>query len=491
MSPGSLTFYLNGEERTLSHIRPVRTLLDYLREDEGLCGTKQGCAEGDCGACTVTVASRAANGGIKREAVNACIRFMPSVHGTAITTVEALSSDKESAHPVQQAMIDRHGSQCGFCTPGFVMSLYTAYRNRTALAPQSACDVLAGNLCRCTGYGPILAAASDMSDTLLEPHHVAQQDAADTAEQAALDAVRPSQAIEIGDGQTTAFLPTNTDELAQIYADRPNATIVAGATDVGLWVTKQHRALPETIFLHLVDDLKRITQDDTGLTIGAGVTYSEAMQALTAFHPDFGELLRRIGGVQVRNAGTIGGNIANGSPIGDTPPILIALGATLSLRHGNVRREMPLEQFFLEYGRQARKPGEFVEAIFVPNLADDVTIKCYKISKRFDQDISAVCAAFAIACEGDRVTRARIAYGGMAGVPKRALAVEAALEGKPWSRETVEAAMQAYAEDFSPLTDMRASADYRLMVAKNLLLKAFLETQTGHMRLVGHGSVFA
>jgi xanthine dehydrogenase small subunit len=484
----TISFYLNGELKVLRGVAPTQTLLRYLREDEKLCGTKEGCAEGDCGACTVNVNTLSADGAVKREAINACIRFMPSLDGASVTTVEGLARDSDAPHPVQQAMMDSDASQCGFCTPGFVMSLYTAYRNRTMLPLAAANDVLAGNLCRCTGYGPILTAAEKIGHVA----KTADQSNDDGVELEQLRSLDHQEPVEIEHGEARAFLPATSDQLADTYSAHPDATLIAGATDVGLWVTKARERLPKVIFLNRVRDLTSIKRSEQELVIGAGVTYSDAIDSLAQIYPDLGELVRRIGAVQVRNAGTLGGNIANGSPIGDMPPALIALDARLVLRHGAQRRTLPLEDFFLAYGRQDRKPGEFVEAVHVPLKTAADELKCYKISKRFDQDISALCGCFNIKISNGVVAAARIAFGGMAATPKRAPSVEAALIRKPWDRASVELAMQEFAKDFTPMSDMRASATYRLRTAQNLLLKYFLETQAplAQTRLVGHGNAF-
>ncbi len=485
---GTISFYLNGELKVLSNVAPTQTLLRYLREDKKLCGTKEGCAEGDCGACTVNVSTLTADGAVKREAINACIRFMPSLDGVSITTIEGIALDSDAPHPVQRAMMDSDASQCGFCTPGFVMSLYTAYRNRTMLPLTDANDVLAGNLCRCTGYGPILKAAEKIGHVA----KAADQSDDDRVELEQLRSLDHQVTVEIEQGDARAFLPATSDQLAEIYVAHSDATLISGATDVGLWVTKARRRLPKVIFLNRVRDLTLIKRNDQELIIGAGVTYSEAIDILKQTYPDLGELVRRIGAVQVRNAGTIGGNIANGSPIGDMSPALIALDAQLVLRHGPQRRTLPLEGFFLAYGRQDRKPGEFIEAVRVPLKTAADELKCYKLSKRFDQDISALCGCFNIKVLGDAVVSARIAFGGMAATPKRALSVEAALIGKRWDRPTVELAMQEFAKDFAPMSDMRASTDYRLRAAQNLLLKYYIETSVplAQTRLVGHGNAF-
>ncbi len=478
-----VTFLLNGKRRTIRAESPTRTLLEYLREDVGLRGTKEGCAEGDCGACTVTV-SHVVDGELTHRALNSCILFLSALDGRSVTTVDALTEPDGSLHPVQRAMVETHGSQCGFCTPGFVMSLYTASLNGMQLDRRGAEDAVAGNLCRCTGYGPILEAAKQVGSLPARP--MSWDD-----DPGSVDEITDVQTVQLSDPRQTSFAPTSVDELASLYAAHPDATIVAGATDVGLWVTKQHRMLPTLIHVSRVADLRSIEETDERLTIGAGVTYSEAWEVLTRHFPDLGELVRRIGAIQVRDAGTIGGNIANGSPIGDMPPALITLGATLVLRHGETTRRLPLEDFFFEYGKQDRAPGEFVAAVEIPLDGQGANLRCYKVSKRFDQDITAVLGCFDIRIGGDgRVSAARIAFGGMAGVPKRAKTVEDALLGEAWTDATVEAAIPAFAEDFQPIDDMRASAAYRLLVAGNLLRKALHETTRprSETRLVGAGA---
>ncbi len=429
----------------LSGIDPTATLLDWLREEWGLTGTKEGCNEGDCGACTVMVTDEDG-----AKALNSCILFLPQLHGKAVRTVEGASSPEGEAHPVQQAMVDHHGSQCGFCTPGFVMSMVASHTNGATDHDTQ----LAGNLCRCTGYAPIIRAAEAAE---AQPVPVWVKDKPVAAE------------------TQSPMLPGSSDELAAVYAKHPNATLVAGATDVGLWVTKQLRELDPVIFLNRCDDLKEISITDDEVRFGAMVDMNRMGDAIADLHPSYAEMIRRYASVQVRHAATVGGNIANGSPIGDNPPALIALGATLHLRKGDERRDVPLEEFFIDYGKQDRASGEFVEAVSFARQAD--RLKCYKLSKRFDQDISAVCGCFNITVSDGKVTGARIAFGGMAGIPKRAAAVEAVLLGQPWTEETVRAALPAFDDDFTPMTDMRASAQYRQESAKAMLERYFYEDQ--------------
>ena len=456
-----IAFLLNGTPVQLDSPPPLRTLLDWLREDRGLTGTKEGCNEGDCGACSVMVTD--AHG---TRALNACILFLPQLDGKAVRTVEGLAGPDGSLHPVQRAMIDHHGSQCGFCTPGFVVTMAVNHLN----GETDHDTALAGNLCRCTGYAPIVRAAEaaasvpapDWLRQATDPGFICPQISRGEAR-----AARP------GGSAPHPFLPGSADELADWYAAHPDATLIAGATDVGLWVTKQLQDLSPVAFLAGVEDLRGVAVTDTGVRIGAATTLAELMPAIAPLHPDFAELIRRYGSAQVRAAATIGGNIANASPIGDGPPALIALGATLHLRRGGDRRAIPLEDFFLDYGKQDRAPGEFLEAVSFPRQPD--RLRCYKISKRFDQDISALCGCFSVTVREGTVAASRIAFGGMAGIPKRARAVEAALDGRPWTEATIDAALPAFAEDFTPIDDMRASAGYRLRVARNLLRRYYLE----------------
>ncbi|MFN3645897.1 MAG: xanthine dehydrogenase small subunit [Gemmobacter sp.] len=458
-----LAFLLNGTPVRLRDVAPTRTLLDWLREDRGLTGTKEGCNEGDCGACTVMVTDARGT-----RALNACILFLPQLAGKAVRTVEGLSAPDGTLHPVQQAMVDHHGSQCGFCTPGFVVAMAANH-----LSGETDHDTaLAGNLCRCTGYAPILRAAR-AAEAAPAPAWIDDSAALFTLTEISSGGEWPGTG-QRGADSPPAFLPRSADELAAWYLAHPQGRLVAGATDVGLWVTKGLRDLGPVAFVAGVEDLRGVTVSDGEIRIGAATTIAELRRAIAPHHPSFAGLLRRYASEQVRNAATIGGNIANGSPIGDAPPALIALGATLHLRRGDARRSIPLESFFLAYGKQDRAPGEFVEAVSIPRQPD--SLRCYKLSKRFDQDISAVCGALNISVADGRVTSARIAFGGMAGTPKRAIQAEAALLGAAWNEKTIEAACTALAQDFTPLSDMRASAGYRMEAARGMIRRCFLET---------------
>jgi len=487
---GTVRFLLDGELHELVNPDPTETVLNFLRYRLARTGTKEGCAEGDCGACTVVV-GEVVDEEMRYRAVNACILFLPTLDGKELITVESLKAENGDLHPVQQAIVETHGSQCGFCTPGFVMSLYAMYEDGGAATRDRLNDTLAGNLCRCTGYGPLVEAGLRAQDQRVPVDHMAIKEKIE-----GLMALKRHETLEltakdpVSGHEKKYFAPVTIEEMAKLVEQYPNATILAGGTDVGLWVTKQHKELSVIIYTGAVAVLKETRESGESIEIGAGVSVSDGMKILAKYYPDMGELYRRFASVQIRNSGTIGGNIANGSPIGDSPPALIAAGASLVLRKGEVERTIPLEDYFVEYGKQDRAPGEFVARIIVPKPAENCRFRAYKISKRFDQDISAVCGAFGLTIVDGIVEGARIAFGGMAATPKRATATEAALVGKAWTVEAVEAAMEAMREDYAPISDMRASAGYRMQVAQNLLMKAFLETseQTA-TRLVGDREV--
>ena len=483
----TVRFVLDGEIVELHDVDPTRTVLQVLREDLRRTGTKEGCAEGDCGACTVVVADIDASGKrLRVRAVNACIQFLPTLDGKELITVESLQGDGGLLHPVQQAMLDCHGSQCGFCTPGFVMSLFALFKNNNAPGRREIDDALAGNLCRCTGYQPIVNAAGAMygqkSDGgwLATPGSGGRHVSAEEKNRIALlRGLRRSKALAIEHNGRRHYAPLSLSEFAACYREHPEAIILAGGTDVALWVTKQHRELETIIYAGAVPELTTVESGDSYLDIGAAVTLSDAAPAITAQYPEFGELFLRFASPPIRNAGTLGGNIANGSPIGDSMPALLALDAQLLLRAGKATRQLPLNEFYLAYQHTALQAGEFVERILIPLRDALCQVQSYKVSKRFDQDISAVCGAFFLRLDDDKVATVRIAYGGLAAVPKRAFACEKTLCGQQWNEHNIEQAMAALAQDFSPISDMRASAQYRQKLCRNLLQRFYLETSGG------------
>jgi len=485
MNKQPIRFVFRGQLAEASADEPTRSVLQWLREDARACGSKEGCAEGDCGACTVIVAeleedvpapTRALRmAGLALRPVNACIRFLPTLNGKALLTVEDLSTPSGALHPAQQALVDHHGSQCGFCTPGFAVSLALCHERHAEAGTRPTrgelADELSGNLCRCTGYRPILDAGEAMlgtPGTRLALDGIAAQ----------LRALRSAPALSAPGFEA----PRTLAALAAACAARPEATLLAGATDIGLWVNKQFRALPDLIYLGEVAELRRITEEGSTLRIGAAVTLEDGWAALVAHWPALAEMARRFAGPPVRHAGTLVGNLANGSPIGDTAPVLIALGASLALRRGDTTREMPLQDFYADYMKNQLAPGEFVEAVSVPLTTATATepawqVQAHKLSKRFDCDISAVSAGFALRLDGDRIAEARLAFGGMAAIVKRAAGAEAALVGQAWTQATLRAAQAALASDFAPLTDLRASAAYRRQAAAALLERLWWSTR--------------
>jgi xanthine dehydrogenase small subunit len=482
----TIRFIRKGHMVELDQMAPTTTLLDYLREVEKATGTKEGCGEGDCGACTVAV-GRMRDGRLVYEPVNSCIQMLGQVDGCEVITVEDLAEDDGRLHPVQAAMVDSHASQCGFCTPGFVMSLFTLYHaTEGKVRREQVNDWIAGNLCRCTGYRPIVdAAVAACNGGRNDRFRAAARDTAGL-----LSFLADNEDVFIGDSDRFFAAPASLDALAELYEQHPDATILAGGTDVGLWVNKQLRDLPKIIHVGRARGLDLVQDTGYELIIGGAATYATAEPFLAALDPDIGELLRRLGSRQVRSCGTVGGNVANGSPIGDTPPILVALGASVELRKGTRVRTLPIEDFYIEYGKQAREPGELLTAVLVPKLDASHIFRCFKVAKRFDQDISSVMGAFRFTVDEDgTITEARLAFGGMAGVPKRASGAEMALQGaalrdsRAWAR-----AFTALREDFQPLDDHRASARYRAESAHALLGKALIEaagTSTSRTRIVG------
>ena len=465
----------------------TRSVLEWLREDARCSGTKEGCAEGDCGACTVVVGELDAAGKLLLKPVNACIQFLPTLDGKALFAVEDLTAADGKLHPAQQAMVECHGSQCGFCTPGFVMSLWACYQRHQAAGTQPSrqqlADDLSGNLCRCTGYRPILDAGQRMFS--IAP-------AVPLIHAPIVTALKSLQSDPPLQAEGTFHAPRTLTEFAALRHAKPQAQLLAGSTDIGLWVTKQFRELGELIYIGEVNELRQIALSELLITIGAAASLENAWQALVAEWPTLRDVWLRFASLAIRQAGTMGGNVANGSPIGDSAPVLMALGARLVLRQGERVRRMPIDDFYLDYMRNDLQPGEFLQAIEVPRDGGRAqAVRVYKISKRFDCDISALCAALAIELDGDRVIAVRLAFGGMAATVRRAARAEAVLVGQRWTEASLQAATEALAQDFKPLSDMRASAAYRMQVAQNLLRRFWLETRTENAFSESQVSVWA
>lgn len=501
-----IEFYLNGQQQKLNQVDPNLSILDWLRTKKRLTGTKEGCASGDCGACTVAIGTpdRAQSGQIRYDSVNSCIALVGSLHGKHLVTVEALT--QEPAHPVQTEMVECHGAQCGFCTPGIVMSLFALHTESAASgsAPddQALLEALSGNLCRCTGYRPIVEAGRRACVQTWEPgasNAVLNRGSA-LSGPVPTDSSSPAPALSgpawLQDPEMIAELlklegtagaladdqgyrydaPATLDELRDLRQQFPEARLIAGGTDLALEITQQLKDLTHLIGLSGIEELQDIREYEDGLYLGAGATYRAMFHTLEERWPHFGPMLERLGSRQIRNRGTVGGNIGNASPIGDMPPTLIALGAELELDSTEGTRRLPLESFFLGYKQTALKPNEFIRGVWIPAAKPDEQLLIYKVSKRIDDDISAVLGAFWIKRDGESITDCRLAYGGMAATPKRASNAEAQLKGQSWNAATVDAAIAALELDFEPMTDVRGSAAYRLQVAGNLLRRALLET---------------
>ena len=471
MESKTIRFIRRGEVVSLGNVPPDRTLLEVLREDLGCTGTKEGCGEGDCGACTVVLAD-AQDGQLRYRAINSCIRLAHSIDGMALWTVEDLAAPDGRLHPAQEAMVQCHGSQCGFCTPGFVMSLFGMYQNHVArgqpVTRERAQQELSGNLCRCTGYRPILDAAQAME----------KLPAAAEADPQLLQKLEQLTQQGRGLQPDSAYkVPNNLADLLAARAAHPGAQIVAGCTDVGLWVTKQHRQFAQVLDVTQVRELRRVEDYPHHLAIGAAVTLTDAFAALAADRPQLKTFASRFAGLPVRNSGTLGGNVANGSPIGDSMPLLIALGAHVVLMSQRGHRELPLEQLYTGYRQNVMAPDEVLAWIKVPKAVPGEMLRAYKISKRYDDDISAVCLVLNLRVSGSQVVHASIGAGGVAATPARATQAEAALRGQPWTAATVQAASAALRAQFQPISDMRASAAYRREVLGNLMQRFWLESQ--------------
>ncbi|MEN6542105.1 xanthine dehydrogenase small subunit [Parvibaculum sp.] len=466
----TVRFLLNGKPRIVRDVEATRTVLQHLRVHERALGTKEGCAEGDCGACTVAVGRPNGEGGFDFRAVNSCILLTAELDGCAVTTVEGLADAGDNAHPAQAKLVEHHGSQCGYCTPGIAMSLFAHEREGRSGATDDIHLTLSGNLCRCTGYRPIVDAAKDM----VACGRSAEFDARERKWRGELDALIEEEAGDKALIDIAGFeAPADLRELDRLLAKHPDARILAGGTDLGVAVAKRAENPGPLISLSRLDALKMIEEGEDGVVIGAAVTYEEALPTLDRHFPAFAGIVRRIGSRQVRNLGTIGGNICNASPIGDSAPCLLALNAEVVLRSVEGRRKIPLDSFFVAYRKTALKPGEYLEAIHVPFLGEGDVFRAYKLSKRYDQDISTVSAAFRLTINGGQIVAARAAFGGMAATPARAGGLEKALVGATPERST-EAAGRLD-DDFRPLSDFRGSAAYRLAAARGLVERLMLD----------------
>ena len=479
MSPPTLRFVLGHRPHALPDVAPDRTLLDVLREDLRCTAVKEGCASGDCGACTVAVAEAEEGGRLHWRAINSCIRLAHSVEGMAVFTAEDIAGEGGRLHPAQRALLECHGSQCGFCTPGFVMSLFALHRQRdgAAVSRDEALHALSGNLCRCTGYRPILDAAQTMHhwpDVPLDESGLLQQ----------LKLLAQDGRSTAADSASNFYAtPTTLAELLRLRAAHPQALIAAGTTDVGLWVTKQHRRFGQIIDVTRVTELRRIERGAHSLSIGAAASLTEAFDALAESRPQLKPFFDRFAGLPVRESGTLGGNVANGSPIGDSMPLLIALGATLVLASTRGERTLPIEDFYLAYRKTALAPDEVLARIEVPQPTPHEWLRADKISKRFEDDISAVCLAVALQVEDGVIHSARIGAGGVAAVPARAIQTEAALAGQQCAEAIFDAAATVLEAEFKPLSDMRASSAYRRAVLGNLLRRGWQQSQPGALAL--------
>jgi xanthine dehydrogenase small subunit len=476
-----IQFLLNQTVKTLDDVDPNTTVLNWLRGSERRCGTKEGCASGDCGACTVVLGS-SHGGKMRYDTANSCITLIGQLDGKQLLTVEDLA-DNGALHPVQQAMADCHASQCGFCTPGFVMSMFALQKTQVEATRHDIEQHLGGNLCRCTGYRPIIEAAERACNMSADRFTLQEEQTARR-----LEAMSSSDTAVLMKSNR-CLLPKNLDQLAEIYEQNPEARLLAGGTDLALSITQQYKTMPLIIGISQIKELQEITVTADEIRIGSAATLQACQQALAGHIPAFSQLLERFASRQIRNHGTLGGNLANASPIGDCAPVLLALDAVLELRSGAETRRLPLDRFFLGYRQTALAAGEFISRIVIPRVTLSPKFSVWKVSKRMDDDISAVLGAFNLHLNEGVVMSARVAFGGMAAVPARAKCCEQTLIGQPLNEETLARASRALSEDFQPLSDFRGSGRYRLAVAQNLLRRLMLQSGDVQMPLEVHNYV--
>lgn len=467
-----INFLLNDTLITLDDIRPNLTVLEYLREHAHLTGTKEGCASGDCGACTAVIAEYNPNSkSLEYKSVNSCITFVAALHGKQLITVEHLA-DGKNLHPVQQAMVDHHGSQCGFCTPGFVMSLFAQYQKQESVDRHHIEHVLSGNLCRCTGYRPIVDAALASCNQYKTDKFA--KNAGNTIQ--TLSKITPRAEV------TGVFIPDSKAALSEVKQANPEARLIAGGTDIALESTQLYRDFDSVIYLGRVEELNRLIEDEKGLVIGAGVTYQKMLPTLLKHFPEVEELITRLGSMPVRNQGTMGGNVANASPIGDSPPLLIALQAEVIVDNGDIQRRIPVADFFTGYRQTQMRKEEWIDSIFIPYAPPNSHLRAYKVSKRFEDDISTVCAVFELRIDGGKVVQINTGFGGVAATPIGLTLLSDTLQGLDWaSKTTFEKGQAIIANAFNPISDVRASADYRQTLLVNLWRRFWLETNNDNI----------
>ena len=468
MTSSTLKFVWENKIHSISNIDPNETILNYVRLNLKKTGTKEGCAEGGCGACTV-VLGNLKNNKIDYQAINSCIAFVPSLEGKQLILVEDLVSKNGALHAVQEAMVNYHGSQCGFCTPGFVMSLFAMYKNFPSYNKENIQDSISGNLCRCTGYRPIVDAAKSLNN-------VNRLDQFDKNKKKIISLLKKinSENLIIQNRNKKYFSPKNINELKKTIKDNPNSIFLSGGTDLSLNVTKGRKDINNIISLNLIKELKFIKERNGNIEVGAATSLIEFELFIKKYYPDFNAILKRYGSVQIRNVATIAGNIATASPIGDTLPLLLSLDAKVVLQKISKKTILPLNNFFVSYRKTKLKKGQFIHSIIIPIFKKNI-FKAYKISKRIDDDISSVCASFNLEINNKKIKNIKIAYGGMAPIPKRAINCEKTLINSNLSEEIFEKAKKNLEKDFSPINDTRASKSYRMEVAKNLLMKCFIE----------------